>query len=194
MKKLSISPTADIVTTLMEKGAGARFTQTIASMYDKTVYTPKINSKKFGKSIISMHGVIHGRKTSSNLFSFTMSEIHKSLSFNTTYLKDISLLQLADDTALLAETAESLCNLFKQVLRYSGKKYMVANLSKTFYMEMTCNPLKAPLRIDDITSINSAENGRYHYLGMLFTHINDIVDLIDANLNHRAFNIRKYID
>ena len=120
--------------------------------------------KKFGKSIISKHGVTQGRKTSANLFSFTMSELHKSISITTTYLKDIILLQLADDTAILAESVESLCKLFKQVLQHSTKKYMIANITKTFYMDMSCNPSTTPLEIDNDNYIKSAKDGKYIYI------------------------------
>ncbi len=193
-KAFDFTNRADIVAELMEKDAGAKFTRSIANMYDETFYTPKINNKKFGKSITSKHGVTQGRKTSSNFFSFTMSEMHKAISTSNSYLKDIFLLQLADDAALLAENIDSLSKLFKQVLRHSSKKYMIANITKTFYMDMKCDPCTSPLDIDNGDVIKSAKDGKYIYLGMLFIHTNNMLDMIKANLKHRAFNIRKFLD
>ena len=55
---------------------------------------------------------------------------------------------------------------------------MVANLKKTFYMEMCKHPVKIPLIIDDDITINPAENGKYTYLGMLFIPTNDVGDIL----------------
>ena len=41
----------------MNKGAGKRFTQSVASIYDKTYYTPKINKNYYGDSRVTEYGV-----------------------------------------------------------------------------------------------------------------------------------------
>ena len=160
-------------------------------MYDITYYTP-INKHTYGKSIHTYHGVTQGRKTSANVFSFNTSDMPSHISVKSNLLDNIQILQLADDTALLAENFESLRQSFVDILKFSKSKYMIANIEKTFYLEMNSNPSNTPLIIDDETYINPAENGKYVYLGMLFIPTNDITALIRANLKHRSYNIKKY--
>ena len=66
---------ADLINNLMEKGAGKRFIQTVTNMYDRTMYKPKISHNRFGKPIISRHGVPQGRKTSANFFTFEINDM-----------------------------------------------------------------------------------------------------------------------
>ena len=64
-----------------------------------------------------------------------------------------TLIQLADDTSLLAETSETLTELFRQVLRYSDKRFMVANTQKT-YLHLSPHPYNQPLLINGGTTIS----------------------------------------
>ena len=50
------------------------------------------------------------------------------------------------------------------------------------------------LVIDEHTTTEPAENGKYIYLGMLLVPTNDVTELIKANLKYRSFNIKKYFD
>ena len=193
-KAFDFTNRADIVNDLMKNGAGAKFINTVANMYDETIYTPKTNNNSYGNNIMTRHGVTQGRKTSPNFFSFNISDMHEAISIPTTFLKDVNLLQLADDTVLLAETSENLTDLFRQVLKYSSKKYMVANILKTCYMHFNTDPNNEPLLISDDITISAAKDGKYLYLGMLFICSNDITEISIANLKHRAFNIKKFYD
>ena len=116
------------------------------------------------------------------------------ISLKSAFLKNIKLLQLADDIAVLAESFETLREIFAQVLSYSKKAFMVANLKKTFYMEMCKNPVNIPLKIDDNNTINPIENGKYTYLGMLFIPANDVNDIIETNSKQSSFHIKKYFE
>ena len=149
---------ADIINDLLKKGPGKVFVQSVANMYDKTYYIPKINKNNYGEGISAQHGVTQGRKTSAHFFSFNMSDMSSVISVKSTFLKNINLLQLADDTSMLAETFETLREIFTQVLAYSKRKFMVASLKKTFYMEMCKNPVNISLKIDDDITINPAGN------------------------------------
>ena len=181
----------DIINYLLKKGAGKVFVQSVANMYDKTYYIPNINKNNYGEAISTQHGVTQGRKTLANFFSFNISDISSVISVKSTFLKNINLLQLADDTSMLVET---LREIFTQVLAYSKRKFMVANLKRTFYMEMCKHPVNIPLTIDDDITINPAENGKYTYLGMLFISTNEFGDIIEENLKQRSFHIKKYFD
>ena len=116
------------------------------------------------------------------------------ISVKTSLLENINLLQLADDTAMIAEDLDTLKEIFKQVLDYSKSKLMVANLEKTFYLELRKNTENVPLIIDNDTTIHPAKDGKYIYLGMLFIPTNNITEIIEANLTHRSFHIKKYFD
>ena len=193
-KAFDFTNRADIINELINKGAGKVFVQSVANMYDKTYYIPKIDKNTYEEGISTQHGVTQGRKTLANFFSFNMSDMSSTISVKSTFLKNINLLQLADDTAMLAESFETLRDIFTQVLSYSRKKFMVANLRKTCYLEMCKHPVNIPLKIDDNNTITPAEKGKYTYLGMLFIPTNDVGDIIEENLKQRSFNIKKYFD
>ena len=163
-------------------------------MYDKTFYVPKTNKDTYGESIFTQHGVTQGRKTSANLFSLNISKMYTAISVKSSFLKNINLLQLADDTALLTESLETLKEIFTQVLAYSKSKFMVANLKKTYYMHLCKQSINIPLEINDNQTIHPAKDGKYTYLGMLFTPTNDITEIIEANLKSRSFHIKKYFE
>ena len=62
---------------------------------------------------------------------------------------------------------------------------MVANLEKTFYLELCKNTENVPLVID---TIHHAKDEKYIYLQ------NNIAEIIEENLKHRSFHIKKYFD
>ena len=70
----------------MNKGAGKRFTQSVASIYDKTYHTPKINKNYYDDSIVTDHVVTQGRKTFANLFSFNISDMPTVISVKNSLL------------------------------------------------------------------------------------------------------------
>ena len=63
-----------------------------------------------GDPIFSHHSVTQGRKISSSLFSFYVSDMSDSINGidNQDFLNLISLLQLADDAVILADSFDSL--------------------------------------------------------------------------------------
>ena len=123
-------------------------------MYEKTYYTPKMNKNYYGDSIVTEHGVPQERKTSANLFSFNISDMPTVIWVKNSLLEKINLLQLADDTDMIAEDLDTLKEIFKQVLDYSKSKFMVANLEKTFYLELRKNTENVPLIIDNDTTVH----------------------------------------
>ena len=63
----------------MRKGCGSQLTKAIANMYIVTEYLPKLKGNKLGDSIKTRYGVTQGRKSSSTIFSFYVSEMPNSL-------------------------------------------------------------------------------------------------------------------
>ena len=88
-KAFDFTNRADSVNDLMKSGAGAKFTKTVANMYDETIYTPKIRNK-YGNGISTKHDVTQRRKTSSNFFSLNICNMHEAISIPTTFLNDIN--------------------------------------------------------------------------------------------------------
>ena len=64
---------------------------------------------------------------------------------------------------MIAEDLVTLKEIFKQVLDYSKSKFMVANLEKTFYLELRKNIKNVPLIIDNDTTIHLHGNVIYSY-------------------------------
>ena len=71
----------------------------------KTVYHPKISNNRLGTGIDSKIGVTQGRKTSSNLFSFYLSDMSKAFenSQYSDFMQPVDFGQLADDTVIYAD-------------------------------------------------------------------------------------------
>ena len=67
---------AKIIEHLKEKGAGARFTRAVASMYEETSYVPKLGNRT-GEALTAKHGVTQG--TSTSLFSFEVEDMSQSI-------------------------------------------------------------------------------------------------------------------
>ena len=184
---------ANLIEHLKEKGAGSKFVRAVASMYKETSYIPKI-CNRMGKSIIAKHGVTQGRQTSTSFFSFEVQDMTKSVNVPASILNKNNLLQLADDTALLAEERSFLRNEFQQCLQFSADNYMYANVEKTFFLNLSDNVDTEPIVLDNITTINPTKNNEYVYLGMKFVASNDLVIHIKKNLKDRMFNVQKFYD
>ena len=101
----------------MDAKRGKAFLQAVPNMFSETFYAPKVG-KNMGECISSKHGVTQGRKSSTSLFSFYVSDMGKALNtVNTTDFNDpYNLAQLADDTALLAEYFHSVRNLKRSLV------------------------------------------------------------------------------
>ena len=180
---------------LMKKGCGKFLTSAITKTLLKSVYYPKITNNRLGEGIVSEYGVTQGRKTSSNLFSFYLSDMSTAF-INTRYndfMQPCDFTQLADDTAIYAEYIESLRSKCKEIFDYSDRKYQILNLKKTKYCEFSSNPTMEKLTIDEKTSIASVDtNQGYSYLGMTFIPTNDMKKIIEKNINKKLFNVAKF--
>ena len=186
---------AILLCDLMKFGCGKRYLRALMKMYTETLYAPKVKEGQLGKSISTHHGVTQGRKSSSNLFSFFVSDMPESLNNlqTTDFLDPYNLLQLADDTSLLAEFFEAMQKKFRALFLYSGTKYQVANIKKTFYCHFSNNPITEPMHIDDETIISSVDQQKGHpYLGMSFFPTNSIEEIVKFNVNKRMWHVAKF--
>ena len=185
----------NIISDLMVKGCGSQLTKAIANMYMVTEYLPRLKSNKLGESIKTKYGVTQGRKSSSTIFSFYVSDMAKSLDNIVTFdfMDPFNLAQLADDTSILSETFESLRCKIKGVFSYSKRRYQVPNIGKTRYCNFNENPVVYPMSIDESNLVHSVDSVKgYKYLGILFFPTSDINEIISKNINRRMVNVSKY--
>ena len=68
--------------------------------------------------------------------SFEVQDMTKAINVPASVLNDINLLQLVDDSALLAEDIRSLCKVFDQCLKLSDKNYMYINVNRTVFLHV----------------------------------------------------------
>ena len=184
---------AKIIEHLKEKGAGARFTRAVASMYEETSYVPKLGNR-IGESITAKHGVTQGRQTSTSLFSFEVQDMSRSIQVES-LLREHNLLQLADDSAIMAENRQPILGVaFHQVLDFSDENFMFANVDKTVFLPLSDNADNDPIVISNSVVIRCAKNNEYVYLGMKFVSSDCQTVHIQENLKGRSLNIQKFYE
>ena len=71
-----------------------------------------------------------GRKSSSHLFSFYVSDRASDNVNINDYMDPYNIAQLADDTTIISETFESLRSKMKAIVSYSEKRYQIPNVKK----------------------------------------------------------------
>ena len=101
---------------------------------------------------------------------------------------------LADDATVNVDSVVNLATGFGQVIDASERKFMVTNMTKTFYLHLCDDPFTEAIKLYNGNIINAAENNEHVYLGMWFKTSADITEQMKCNLDHRAFNIKKFYD
>ena len=163
-------------------------------MYVESLYAPKINKNQLGDNISTRHGATQERASSTNLFSFYVSDMGSALNDvdSNDFLDPYNLIQLADDTILLAEYFESLHRKFAAIFKYSKDKYQIPNVKKTFYPNFSKRPTMIPMSFGE-TSIDSIDKDKCHvYLGMSFLPTDNFHKILMFNINNRMKHITKY--
>lgn len=109
------------------------------------------------------------------------------------FMDPYSLLQLADDTNILAESIESLCTKFSALYEYSDRKCQYINLKKTKYMHMSNSPTMEQITLLNGEKINPLkENEGYTFLGFKLSYNNDVTKIIENNLTSKMSNLVKF--
>ena len=184
----------DIVDDLMNEKAGSTFTKAVANMYERTYYVPKVSPTRKGEAIESVHGVTQGRKSSTSLFSFAIRNIPKAVKLPESFLDGHHVFQLADDATVNVDSIMNLTTGFGQIIDASEEKFMVTNMTKTFYLHLCDDPFTEAINLYNGKVIKAAENNLHIYLGMWFKTTADITEQMKCNLDHRGFNIKKFYD
>ena len=160
------------------------YIRALANMYGESSYAPKLNECQLGKNITTNHGVTQGRKSSGNLFTYYISDMPEAINSIPTmdFLDPYNLLQLADDTSILAEHFLSLQQKFIKLIKYSHTQYQVANVKKTVYCHFAKDPVTVPIEIDKNTKIFSIDEKGHVFLGTIYIPTNDLNEIIKINL------------
>ena len=163
-------------------------------MYEKVNYLPKISDVKIGELIPADHGVTQGRHSSCNIFSFYISDMKdhlKNLLIND-FTEPENLLQLADDSVIMAENKETLSMKFERILQYTKEKYISVNIDKTKYIHFIDNPTLTEIKIDDFTINPMNPKDGYNWLGFNLSYTSNVENLIAHNLSKKMVNISKF--
>ena len=172
------------------------YVKAVANMYTESFYAPKISETHLGENIGTTHGVTQGRGSSTSFFfSFYVSDMPSCLeNINTNdFFDSFNLLQLADDTTVMADNLESLRLKFVALFSYSPRKYQIPNIKKTYYAPFAKNPSTTSIRITNNICISSIDKTKGHvYLGMLFIPTDEIRNIVITNTNNRMKHIAKY--
>ena len=179
----------------MAKWCRTQYLHALSKMYMESFYVPKVSETPLGERIRSIHGVAQGRRSSTNYFSFFVSDMPICLKYLNTndFLDPYNLVQLADDTLTLAEYYETLRQKLIAMLLYSKRKYQVPNVKKTYFAHFSEKPIVTPILIGEDTYISSIDEKKGHvYLSMILLPTDDLKKILLANINSRMKHVAKY--
>ena len=130
-----------LIENLIDSGIDGKLATAIRNMYEQTYYLPKISNSKTSAEIKTEYGVTQGKLSSANFFPFYVSDMPRERESENTFI-----IQLADDTSILATSIDALVYRLRKVFKYSDKKRLVTNMKKTKY---STNSKSEPLQITD---------------------------------------------
>lgn len=195
-KAFDFANRAQILLDLKNKGIGSKFLHALSEMFRNSKYIPRLSINSTGDPIITFYGVTQGRRSSTKFFSFLLSDMASSLNElnNSDFMNPHCLSQLADDTSILAENSSSTAQKFAATANFSKNKYQILNYDKSFYIHMSKTPFTDQITCDNDLFIDSVPlNGVANFLGMRLIHSNELKDIVMDNIQHRKFNIAKYM-
>ena len=184
-----------LIDDMMTNNIGHRFLKAFVDTYKATTYVPQISKNALGEDIQTSYGVTQGKSSSANVFSFFVSDTHQSVDeVNCNdFLDPFNLLQLADDTIVLAESKSSFTKKVQKIEQYSNKKDLKINEDKTKHLNMGNNSCRESIIISDKLQIKAMnDNEGYNWLGFWLTHTNNVKNLIKFNLKKKMYNIAKF--
>ena len=185
----------EIARKLSVDKAGSRAIRNFIHSYSNTAYVAKISNNEVGPDISTKHGLTQGKTSSSSIFSYYISDMHRAI--DGVLPKDcfdpLNLFQVADDSTPLADSKESLNRKAKAVFEYSAEKYVVINVPKTQFMKFSEHPDLTPLQISEETFVDAVNPDKgYCWLGFWLSYADNVPSLIKFNLKKKSFHICEF--
>ena len=180
---------------LIGKGIGSRYLTNIYNIYKQTNYLIKTSNSTLGSEIATRVGVTQGKSSSANLFSLFISDMYESIQDANTsdFMDPYNLLQLADDTCILADNLVSFKKKMEKTFEYSKRKLLRINKKKSKFICMSDEYDADTITITEDTNIGTIDpNEGYNWLGLWLTPTLDISKIIEFNLNKKMSNIAKF--
>ena len=180
---------------LMVNRIGSRFLVNLFNSYKQTKYVIKTSNSTLGNEIDTHVGVTQGKSTSANLFSFFISDMHESIEGVNTldFMDPFNLLQLADDTCMLAANVTSFQKKMEKVFEYSKKKLLKINKKKSKFICMSNTYPTDTIKITEDINIDAIDPiGGYNWLGIWLIPTLEVSKIIEFNLHKKSSNIAKF--
>ena len=185
---------AELIRHMMKQKIGSRFLRNFSNIYKETKYVAKISSTQLGNEIDTKYGVTQGKNSSATIFSFFVSDMSKELVKldNMDFMDPFNILQLADDTIIVADKPSTFIKKMQCIFSYSDRKRQKINQKKTKYMHMSDKP-KQDININGNIIIKPVNpNDGYTWLGLCITPTPDIPKILQFNINKKVNNTCKF--
>ena len=178
---------------MMKDGIGSTFLRNLNNMYSEIRYLPKLSLNQMDDPIISEHGVTQGRASSGNLFSYYISDMSKPMDEKSySDFMIANLLQLADDSIVLADNLKSLSLKLTDVLKYCQDKLTIVNMDKTNYMEFSDEPSLVSIEVEDQIIKPVDPKKGYVWLGFNLSYSSKICKLVHHHIKKKKSNEAKF--
>ena len=176
-----------LIKNLIDNGIDGKFATAIRNMYEQTYYLPKTSNSKTSAEIKTEYGLTQCKTSSANFFSFYVSDMPRETGPSNSFI-----IQLADDTAILATSIDALVYTLRKVFNYSDKKRLVTNMKKTKFLDLSTNPKMEPLQITDGTYIEAVGKEGYRHLGVTMIQSRFVHEHILKNIREKKGNAVKF--
>ena len=188
---------SQLLDKMMDNEIGTRFAKNFYNIYEDTSYILQSSKSSLGETITTSHGVTQGKNSSANLFSFYISDmsikVNENIDINKEFMRGHNVLQLADDSVLLAEDENAFIRKASALELYSKEKHMKINLKKTKYISAHETSPQNSIYVSNELQIEAVKaTVGYNWLGFCLTHSNDLSQLIKFNIMKKMFAINKF--
>ena len=177
-------PRKTLFTILKKLGCGKRFLCALMAIYRSTINI--LNSEYIRTTI----GVKQGGPMSCILFIIYLMVLMMKILGNDSYLNDLHLMVLMDETVLLGTTREMIKKKFKILMEFCEKYGMKVNEIKTKLLVINGEAKDR----EEITcmSVTVKHAITYIYLGSPFTENGSIRSAVDLHLKTRTADLNKF--
>ena len=121
--------------------------------------------------------------------------VNKNVGVSDEFMRQFNVLQLADDSVILAEDETAFQWEALSLASYSEEKNLVINKKETKYISTHEIPQHEAMKTNNDLTIEAVKPREgYNWLGLWLTHTNDISELISFNINKKMYAIRRFYE